>query len=126
MLVREAIDLANERRPNTLGLSNAQYYAWLSEAEAEITEHMRRHEATEHQSDVIYTEGSEDTELLLPLQWEMIYVLKLCAEIEQELGEIDVYNNDAAQYNQRLAEWKAWYTRNNKRVSDHRKGWKII
>ena len=59
-------------------------------------------------------------------QYAMAYVWRICAEIDQILGEFDRYNNDAGKYEATLQEWKNYVRRTYKPLQDHRRGWKLI
>lgn len=151
MTVGEAIRKARALRHAAMNEESGMYYRWLTEVEQEIAEHLNRHvdpdwtpgtapgfdplnlgnpPGGEPEEDWVeppeYTEADTDTEMLLPVRWEMIYVLKLMCEIDMTVGETEQYNKDATLYNQMMAEWKAWVRRTMTPKQDHRRSWALV
>ena len=151
MTVGEAIRKARSLRPSSMSEESGMYYRWLTEVDQEIAEHLNRHVdpdwtpgtasgfdpldmgSGEDMSDLNdwkeppeYSEDDLETDLILPVRWEMIYVYKLMCEIDLTVGETEKYNQDAAMYNQMMAEWKAWLRRNMTPKQDHRRFWRIV
>ncbi len=151
MTVGEAIRKARSLRHAAMSEESGMYYKWLTEIEQEIAEHLNRHvdpawvpsdqegfdplnmahpPGGEPEGDWAeapeYTEADTETEMLLPVRWEMIYVYKLMCEIDMTVGETEQYNKDATLYNQMMAEWKAWVRRTMRPKADHRRGWKLV
>ena len=153
MTVGEAIAQAKHLRHAAMNDDGTTYYRWLTEVEQEIVEHLNRHVDPEYTpgtasgfdplnlghppddgdladwldpDDYVYT--SEDTaeEMILPVRWEMIYVLKLMCEIDMTVGETEQYNKDATLYNQMMDEWKAWVRRTMTPKQDHRRSWALV
>lgn len=50
-------------------------------------------------------------ELLIPPPWDEVYVYYLYAQMDQRLGEIERYNNDAALFNAAWNDAVTWYNR---------------
>lgn len=64
----------------------------------------------------IYNEDTDTqaTELLIPSPWDDIYIDYLVMRIDLENGDIDRYNNGAALYASKRADWANWYNRTHK------------
>ena len=151
MTVGEAIRQAKALRPSAMNEESGMYYRWLTEVDQEVAEALNRHVSpdwepgaapafdpldmgsTQDNGDLMdwfeppeYSEADADTDLILPKRWEMIYVYKLMCEIDLTVGETEKYNQDAAMYNQMMAEYKAWLRRTMTPKQDHRRGWKLV
>ena len=136
MTVGEAIRKARTLRHAAMSEESGMYYKWLTEVEQEVTEALNLCEPVGEEipegwesgpwlSDPELDEDDAEKELLLPVRFEMIYVYKLMCEIDLTVGETDKYNQDAAMYNQMMAEWKAWLRRKRVPQMDHRKYWRL-
>ena len=151
MTVGEAIRQAKALRPSAMNEESGMYYRWLTEVDQEVAEALNRHvdpeliqamaegyvptvngipagdvDLTDWREEPEYSETDADTDLILPKRWEMIYVYKLMCEIDLTVGETEKYNQDAAMYNQMMAEFKAWLRRTMTPKQDHRRGWRLV
>ena len=122
MRVREAMELADEMRPN--GIGEALKRKWLTDIEGECVEHLNRHEGGNAEPWVC-TEEEDETELILSEPYEMAYVYKLVAEIDRAQGEFDLANNAATICNGYMEDWKAWYRRNHRPKKVDRRKWVV-
>lgn len=155
MELKYAVAKAKALRPNN-SVDDQYLIDAVNEVEREIGTHLMRHEIFADPDSWSYTtldnipqyavedlgELAEsktmmlsdhimeiDGETRLVFAWEqysMAYVWRLCAEIDQILGEFDRYNNDAGKYEELLQEWKAYVRRTYRPLQDHREGWKVF
>ena len=105
MKLTEAIIKADELRPNIIG--EEIKVNWVFELESEIAEMMRV-------SLPINKWPNEEQELLMPFPKDNIYVLYLCAHIDNAQEDTELYANDITIANTAISEAKAWWWRNNK------------
>ena len=56
----------------------------------------------------------EDCDLLLPKQYEEVYVLYVVSKIDYYNQEADLYQNDKRMFSERWREAQAWWRRNNR------------
>ncbi len=151
MELKYAVAKAKALRPNN-SVDDQYLIDAVNEVEKEVGEHMARHEQfhsagfwwpipqyTTEDLDVEaaakkmllsdWTDAVISTDPEYVVAWEryaMAYVWRLCAEIDQILGEFDRYNNDAGKYEELMQEWKAYVRRTYKPLQDHREGWKLF
>lgn len=104
MKLLKAIEEANILRPNDVPDSlKAQ---WVMNLEGEIAERLG-----------VYPPENpfpNDTDLFAWRPYEDIYAKYLCAMIDQANEEVNLYQNDMAIANARIAEFKAAYRRENR------------
>ena len=108
----QAMANADELRPNQI--SDEMKASWLQRLDEEIGEMMHKSPA-----DI----WPEDRPLLMYSPYDDIYELMLCAKIDYQQGETDLYINDTEVYNKRLAEARAHYRRHN--VPEPSGNWKV-
>ncbi len=108
MKIREAIELADEVKPNAF--SEKVKLGWLSDLEGriaasvfllapvEIADHFTYH----HPEDM-------DTELLVKPPYADIYELYLEAKIDEANGEYNKYQNTMQIYNEHYASFLRWF-----------------
>lgn len=126
MRAKEAIAQADELRPNALGEKIKQ--DWLMELEAELMEMVALGEPPpEEESEKPKEEETflplEDEPLLLPPPRDRVYVLYLTAMIDFYNGEMGLYANDYALYNQEMASVRGWWRR--KHEPRPKRNWKV-
>lgn len=105
MTVNEAIKRADALRPNTFELE-AKARAVIK-LDAELAEMIGAETP-------VYAWPQEDPALLMPAPHEDIYVLYLICQIDLYDQETALYLNDAAVYENALAEARAWWRRHNR------------
>lgn len=114
MYIKEAIDKADELRPNTL--SEKQKYEWLCELDAKVCETT---------GDLIqHPEFPENFELSMPFPADNIYPLYAVAMIDYYNQETGLYANDMQLFNAAWEEALAWWRRRNK--PDYQGNWRIM
>ena len=151
MNLKYAVSKAKALRPNN-SVTDQYLIDAVNEVEREVGQHMARHEQfhtagiwwpiPQYTTDDLGV-SAEEKKLLLSdwtdavvsadpefvMAWEqyaMAYVWRICAEIDQILGEFDRYNNDAGKYEATLQEGKNYVRRTYKPLQDHRRGWRLI
>jgi hypothetical protein len=100
MTVREAIEQADQLRPNN-PCGEEQKQTWLRQADG----HIRR--GCIARSDTTDFDDVGNVELLLPEPYDGAYVHWLCAQIDLALSETDRYTNEAQQYNNEVQRFAA-------------------
>ena len=104
MTILEAITQADLTRPNELEPELKR--SWLSTLDGQIHRELLQRHAGEVPDFTGYdaqTPGS--ARLLVPYPWDELYVQYLVMRIDQENGELERYNNDAACFNR---SWRAF------------------
>ena len=107
MTIREAIQGADTLRPNAF--SDLQKTEWLCALDGQLAETMGKDAPAEARS--------QETELLMPVPHDRVYVLYLVSMIDYYNQDTDLYENDRTIFNAALAEAKAWWRRNNRSAS---------
>ena len=103
MTILEAITRADQLRPNDL--SPAVKLRWLSTLDGQIhAELLLSHDAGDPMPPAPFRGYDGDTELqstelLIPFPYDELYLRYLLMRIDLEYGELDRYNNEAAQFN---------------------------
>lgn len=95
---------------------NEDALPWLNEIEFTIFDTIKRHtlsstDSTEYSP--ITAENIETYDMLAPDVYANIYYTYLLSQTCLKIDEIDRYNNAVAIHNARLAEYAAYYRRNN-------------
>lgn len=108
MTIQEAINKANELRPNPISADTKVDY--LNELNAQIAETMGV-----DMPDKLTAQSTED--LLMPYPYEQVYVLYLTAMIDNAQEEFALFNNDMVLFNQAMHEALAWWRRHHKKES---------
>lgn len=111
--INEAIARANELRINAL--SDEQKYRWVFELECSVCEMM----GIDSPNKVF----PEDFELSLPKEHADVYVKYLVAQIDYYNGEMAMYANDKAIYNEAMSQAEAWLVRHRKPKSSRWRVW---
>ena len=92
MTVNEAIEAADELRPNTI--PKQQKLKWLNDLERRIYNEIY---LTHEHEDIPFTDFdsfADDTGLFSPPPYDELYILRLCAMTDFYNAEYDRYNND--------------------------------
>lgn len=105
MKYSEAIDRANELRPNAI--LDARKAEWLYFYDAENAEIMGQTQERLNWPDT-------DPDLMMPAPYDYIYPLYLMAMIDNAQEESDLYMNDMTIANQALMEARAAWRRNHR------------
>ena len=112
MTIQEAMDLANQMKPNMM-IPGTQI-RFLSELEGKIHEEivMKHVHTEEEETKPQYDTGSDPgTVLLVPAPYDMLYVYWLMSKIDLMNMEMDKYNNDRALFENAYDEMSDWWTR---------------
>ena len=104
MRLKEAIKRADQMRPNTI--SEETKAGWLYELEGRIA-HVRH---TPQPARVWPT----DCALSMPPPYDYVYERYLCSMIDLANQETELYMNDAAFFEQTLADATAWWNRTHR------------
>jgi len=102
MKIKEAISKADEIRPNAL--SDETKARWVMELNGRYAEMM----STAAPANL----WPSDITLLMPYPHDNVYVLYLCAMIDNTNEETALYANDMAVFNQADVEARQWWWRN--------------
>ena len=114
MTIQEALDMADQMKPNAMERSMKIRY--LSQLDGLIFhEILLKHE---HEQDIecpkYDSETDPGTELLVPDPYaEDLYVSWLMSKIDWQNQEMDKYNNDNALFENAYDTMSDWYTRNH-------------
>ena len=112
MLLQEAIDMADEMKPNMM--SSRLKHKYLTEIEQLIhAEILMKHAHTpEQETKPEYTEESErETVLLVPDPYSMVYVYWLMSKIDIQNQEDGRYNIDRAHFENAYQTMSDWWNR---------------
>lgn len=113
MKINEAIARADELRLNAI--SDEQKYTWAYELECSICEMMGKSSPAK--------EFPKDIDLSMPDEHADVYVKHLAAKIDYYNGEMSLYANDMAIYNEAMENARAWWVRNHRPTVGAR--WKV-
>ena len=113
MKIIEAITRLDALKFNTY--TQTDKVEWLSRLDSMVKRHIiDTHEGAE---DVIFTGYDESTdtqtELLVPVPYDEMYLRWLEAQIDYHNGEYDKYNNAIIMFNTVYEAYQAFYTRNH-------------
>lgn len=114
MTIGEAIAAVQTIKPTQI--PRAQLVRWLDEVDRTIYRELIR---THEYGQCIMFDGHDpegetgaDTELLLaPAPYDRMYIYFLCAQIDMQNQEFDLYQNNAALYNLAYSDYAAYYAR---------------
>lgn len=114
MTILEAITRADLIRPNEL--EPAVKLRWLSTLDGQIDRELLGAHADASGSFRGYDGDTElsATELLIPWPYDELYVRYLLMRIDLEHGELDRYNNEAAQFNRLWQSFAGQYCRTHR------------
>lgn len=118
MNIQEALDLADQMKPNMMDPRVKLKY--LSEIEGLIhQEILMKHEHAEDEETLpVYTVDTDPgTELIVPAPYDMVYVYWLMSKIDLLNQEIDKYNNDRALFENAYDTMSDWWTRTKMPIS---------
>ena len=110
MTINDVIAKADELRINTL--SDEQKYRWVYEFECSVREMMG-----EKKPDEVFP---GDFELSMPSEHADVYVKHLAAKIDYYNGEMALYANDMAIFNEAMDAARAWWIRQHRPASSGR------
>ncbi|MBO4418984.1 MAG: hypothetical protein J5789_04070 [Oscillospiraceae bacterium] len=111
MTIRDAIDQADQLRPNELDLLTK--LRWLSRLDGKICTELLAAFAGEPVEIVPYEDQASKltTPLVIPFPYDELYPRYLAMRIDLEHGELERYNNDAALFNRLWQTTAAHYCR---------------
>ena len=121
MTIQEALDIADEMKPNMM-LRNLKI-RYLQDIEQIIHEELlMTHEHTpEEEEKPEYNEGTDPgTVLYAPDPHSMVYVYWLMTKIDMQAQEDDRYNIDRAHFENEYSQLSDWWTRNKMPVQKTR------
>lgn len=105
MNLLEAIDKANDLRPNAV--RDEHKAMWIYQLEGDFAEM--------YGIDPPVSPYPNDDELLIPHPYDEVYVLYLCAMIDNANEEVPLYQNDMALANAAINRAKAAFRRHNRK-----------
>lgn len=118
MTVAEVLERIDRERPGES--TEEEKLRWLSQVDGQwYREVTRTHEGAEDVSFAPYTAADKSAALLIAPPYDEVYIHFLYMQIDQRLGEIDRYNNDAALYNQGMLEARQAYNREHMPLQRH-------
>lgn len=112
MTIQEALDLADQMKPNML--PKAVKIRFLNEVEQMIHgEIVLKHVHTpeEGRKPSYETETDPGTEMIMPSPYDMLYVYWLMSRIDHVNMEMDKYNNDRALFENAYMQAGDWWNR---------------
>ena len=120
MTILEAITRADRIRPNEL--SPAVKLRWLSTLDGQLHAELLASHADAPGPFRGYDGETElqTTELLAPFPYDELYLRYLLMRIDLEHGELDRYNNEAAQFNRLWQSFAGTYNRNHRPLGAER------
>lgn len=113
MKINDVIARADELRLNAI--SDEQKYTWVYELECSVCEMMEKAS--------LQKAFPKDIELSMPEEHADVYVKYLAAKIDYYNGEMSLYANDMAIYNEAMDAARAWYIRNKRSAPGSK--WKV-
>lgn len=119
MTVAEVLERIDRERPGES--TEEEKLRWLSQVDGQwYREMVLTHEGAEETTFAPYTtDGDKSAALLIAPPYDEVYLHFLYMQIDQRLGEIDRYNNDAALYNQGMLEARQAYNREHMPLQRH-------
>ena len=112
MTIQQALDKADEMRPNTM--SRKLKLSFLNKCEQMVWEEIimkHTHTEAEGQRPAIDENTDPETALLIASPYDDLYWLYMNSEIDYQNQEMDKYNNDRARYEHARQEAADWITR---------------
>lgn len=117
MTIIQAINTTDEMKPNAM--SATLKYKYLTEIEQLVHDEvlMRHVHTPEQEEKPVYTEDTDDdTELLVPDPYSMLYVYWLMSKIDIQTQEDGRYNVDRAHFENAWETMSDWWTRNHRPI----------
>lgn len=116
MTIRQAIDRADELRPNAL--SDEMKLLWLAQLDGVLRgQILARHSGADPAGPGADAPGAADgTVLLAPEPYSAVYLYWLMAQVDLALGELTRYTNDMKLYNGALEDFAVWYKTHHRPV----------
>lgn len=117
MTIIQAINTTDEMKPNAM--SAMLKYKYLTEIEQLVHDEvlMRHVHPPEQETKPVYTEDTdEETELLVPDPYSMLYVYWLMTKIDIQTQEDGRYNVDRAHFENEWETMSDWWTRNHRPI----------
>ena len=110
MLIANAIRGARAMRDTEL--PDELFVQWLSSHDGQVWENVcKRYEGAGTMPSYDEDTDREATALLIDAPWDDIYIDYLVMRIDLAHHDIDRYNNEAAVYASKRADWSNWYNR---------------
>ena len=112
MNIQEALDLADQMKPNMLQRNVKLMF--LTEIDRIIYQELvlkHEHTAEEEKEPKYDSDTDEGTELIMPSPYDMLYVYWLMSKIDLVNMEMEKYNNDRALFENKYGEGSDWWTR---------------
>ena len=112
MTIQEALDIADEMKPNMM--SPRLKFKYLTEIEQLIHDEivMKHEHGPELEPKPVYTEESDgETELIVPDPYSMVYVYWLMSKIDIQNQEDGRYNIDRNHFENAYDTMSDWWTR---------------
>lgn len=117
--IQDILKIVNETM-DAEDFSDGVKVRWIAEAEAAIVDEiLAGHEGFKPEDcDINYDENTDrGTELLAPIPYARIYEFYLKAQIDYARHELELFQNDLAQYKGAMKDYWCHYNRNHKPIS---------
>ena len=112
MTIQEMITLCDDTRPNVF--TEKQKVLWLNEVEHKAVDEVFNRAADSFVEWTPYEWDTDaETELLIPDQYNDVYLTYLYSKMDFTLAEIQRYNGDVALFQGAWQEFAGWYRRNH-------------
>ena len=123
MTIRQALTQVEQVKPNAV--PDEVLVQWLNEVDQTIFKELVK--THEYGTELVFggydrtDESSADSVVLLaPEPYSQLYVYYLCAQIDMQNQEFDLYRNNAALYNKAYSDYASYYNRKIMPVSGAR------
>ena len=114
MTIRQALTQVEQVKPNAV--PDEVLVQWLNEVDQTIFKELVK--THEYGTELVFggydrtdESGADSVVLLAPEPYSQLYVYYLCAQIDMQNQEFDLYQNNAALYNKAYSDYASYYNR---------------
>lgn len=114
MTIRQALTQVEQVKPNAV--PDEVLVQWLNEVDQTIFKELVK--THEYGTELVFggydrtdASGADSVVLLAPEPYSQLYVYYLCAQIDMQNQEFDLYRNNAALYNKAYSDYASYYNR---------------
>ena len=114
MTIRQALTQVEQVKPNAV--PDEVLVQWLNEVDQTIFKELVK--THEYGTELVFggydrtdESGADSVVLLAPEPYSQLYVYYLCAQIDMQNQEFDLYRNNAALYNKAYSDYASYYNR---------------
>lgn len=108
MTIAEAISICNEMKPGNT-FSDELKTRWLNEVEGQIAVKIHLAPVGVMETIAFSWPDDKDMELAIPLPYDRLYWLYLCAMVDFGNADFEKYRNSHEMYNDVLKDYRLWY-----------------